>query len=70
MGLENEMMPNLYWFILLIILFIDIIHDGCNPLVYLVIWKQSTQNILIYNCNTALKHKNAKTRLATIGVIY
>ena len=42
-------------------LFIDIIHDCCNHMTPLVHLKQLNTNILIHNCNTALKHKNVKT---------
>ena len=52
-------------------LFIDIIHDCCNHMIPLVHLKQVYTNILrVYNCNTALKHNNVKTGLASYFIMY
>ena len=46
-------------------LFIDFIHYYCNHMAPFVHLKRVNTKNLIYNCNTALKHKNVKTGLAT-----
>ena len=44
-------------------LFIDINNDCCNHKIPLVHLKQVNTKKFTYNCNTALKHKNAETGL-------
>ena len=51
-------------------LFIDFIHDCCNHTTPLFHLQQVNTKILIYNCYTALKHKNFKTGLATHFIQY
>ena len=52
-------------------LFIGNSYDCCNHMRPLVHLKQvNTKKNLIYNCNTALKHKNVKTGLGTHFIQY
>ena len=52
-------------------LFIGITYDSCNHMRPLVNLKRAnTKENIIYNCNTAVKHKNVKTGLGTHFIQY